>query len=128
MQFWRTYRAPLLFVVVVLFCAFMTIYQSREYGLRHIRMREDFLLLHGQGYSDEAEWYYQRLVRQLDRLSERMLLEDYQRTVLLVDPGAKQLDNLVWKYHWVVKNKLEMRARQRLHGVLSAAVEPTDGP
>ena len=122
-QRWSAYRAPLFFVCVLIFSTVMVIRQYRDNGLRHVRIREDFILLQQRGYVKKAEWYYQRLIRRLDRLSDRILLEDYQRTALLVDPDVKQLDNLVWKYHWVVRNKLERRVQKRLERILEAEAE-----
>jgi hypothetical protein len=52
------------------------------------------------------------------------LVDDWQRTVLLVDPKTPQLDNLLWKYHVSVNNELRRRADKRLKSVLQQAEEP----
>jgi hypothetical protein len=52
------------------------------------------------------------------------LVDDWQRTVLLVDPKTPQLDNLLWKYHVSVNNELRRRADKRLKSVLQQAEAP----
>jgi len=84
-------------------------------------MREDFILLHDQGRPKPTEHLYQLLVQQLPKLSDKALLDDYQRTVLLVDPKVQQPDNLVWKYHWAVRQHLNRRAEQRVARALQHA-------
>jgi hypothetical protein len=59
----------------------------------------------------------------LEKLPNRILLDDFQRTLVLVDPRTQQPDNLVWKYHWTVSNELEKRSEATLARALKLAGE-----
>jgi len=117
MRFWRQYRFVLLFFALLVFCSVMVL---RQFGLReskHVELREAFILLHTRGYTNEAQRLYQKLLLALPDLSQRELLDDFQRTLLLVDPYSQQTNNLVWKYHWTVSNELE----EKQHNMLERA-------
>jgi hypothetical protein len=57
----------------------------------------------------------------LEDLSDKSLMEDYQRTLMLVDPLAQQRDNPVWRYHWTLSNELEKRSVGALKRALKLA-------
>ena len=81
---------------------------------RHVELREAFILLHTRGYTNEATRLYERLLNDLDKLSNKQVMDDFQRTLLLVDPSAYQPSNLVWKYHWTVSHELDKRSESTL--------------
>ena len=114
MRFLRRNRFLVLFAALVVFCSLMVIRQITSNQSKHIEIREAFILLYIKGYKPEAERLYQRLLRDIEDLPNRTLIEDFQRTLLLVDPTVQQRDNLIWKYHWTVSNELEKRAESTL--------------
>ena len=103
-----------IFAVLLVFCSLMVIRQITANQSKHIEAREAFVLLYIKGYKPEAERLYRRLLRDIEELPNRNLIEDFQRTLLLVDPTVQQPDNLIWKYHWTVSNELEKRAESTL--------------
>jgi hypothetical protein len=123
MEFWRVYRAPLVFMGILLFSAAMVVRQYLYNDLQHLRGREDFIYLQERGHTKKAEWYYQRLAGELNNLSEHVLLDDYHRVIHLVDPTKKQPDNLIWKYYWQVKNRMDSRTERRVHDLLATSQE-----
>ena len=56
-------------------------------------------------------------------LSNKELLDDFQRTILLIDPGAHQQENRIWVYHWTVSNELKTRSERTLMRALKIAEE-----
>lgn len=90
---------------------------------RHGEIREAFILLHTRGYTNQANRLYQKLLQDLPEMSNKQLSEDFQRTLLLVDPSANQPGNLVWKYHWTVSNEMERRSESTLMRALKLAEE-----
>lgn len=123
MQFLRQHRFTLLFMVLLVFCSVMVIRTLRAQQNEHIEIREAFILLHTRGYTNEAARLYQRLLSDYPKLSNKELLDDFQRTLLLVDPGTQQPGNLVWKYHWTISNELERRSESTLVRALELAKE-----
>ena len=121
MGFFREYRFLLLFLGMLVACSVMVI---RQYTVnltrhnasqsRHVELREAFILLHARAYTNEANRLYQRLLKDIEKLSNDQLQEDYQRTLTLVDPSANQPKNLVWQYHWTLSNELEKREEKSL--------------
>ena len=91
---------------------------------RHVEIREAFILLHTRGYTNEATRLYQKLLNDLQDLSNKQVMDDFQRTLLLVDPRAYQPSNLLWKYHWTVSNELEKRSESTLARALRMARDP----
>jgi hypothetical protein len=89
----------------------------------HVELREDFLLLHEKGEAKACDSLYQQLIQSLPKLDERSLVDDLQRTRPLVDPNARDVENLVWKYYVSVKRELQRRSEQRLARVLGRAEE-----
>jgi len=121
MQFLRQHRFTLLFMVTLVFCSVMVIHQLNARRNKHVEIREAFILLHTRGYTNEANKLYQHLLRDYKQLSNKELLDDFQRTLLLVDPGTQQTSNLVWKYHWTISNELEAREESSLVRALDLA-------
>lgn len=89
----------------------------------HVEMREAFILLHTRGYTNQAHRLYEHLLRDLQQISNKELMDDFQRTLLVVDPAANEPENLIWKYHWTVSNELERRSESTLLRALKIADE-----
>jgi hypothetical protein len=110
MVFLRRHRFSLIFLLLLIFCGAMVVRQFMANQSKHVEMREAFILLYSKGYKQEAEHLYQRLLRDLEDLPDKTLMEDYERTLLLIDPLAQKADNLIWRYHWTVSNEIEKRS------------------
>ena len=123
MQFLRQYRFMLLFMATLVFASVMVIRQLRVRESKHVEIREAFILLHTRGYTNEAHKLYQRLLNSYSERSSEELLDDFHRTLLLVDPGSHQPSNLVWKYHWTISKELERRWDSSLVRALELANE-----
>jgi hypothetical protein len=91
---------------------------------KHLELREAFILLHSRGYQAQAQRLYQRLLEEMERLPDKMLFEDFERTLTLVDPSRQEPDNLIWEYHWTVSNELEKRSESNLERALKLADHP----
>ena len=127
MRFVRQYRFILLFFLLLIFCSVMVV---RQFGLRqsrHVEMREAFILLHMRNYTNEARTLFDRLVLEVPKytkkISDQELLDDFQRTLLLVDPYSSQTNNLIWKYHWMLSEELDKRSVDLLARAHKLAVE-----
>ncbi len=116
MRFLRQYRFILLFFLLLIFCSVMVLRQISAKQSKHVEVREAFILLHTRGYTNEARTLYQRLLLGMPKISDRQLLDDFQRTLLLVDPDPRtqQTNNLIWNYHWTVSNELDRREESTL--------------
>ena len=118
MRLLRGNRFALIFFVLLIFCSAMVVRQFMANQSRHVELREAFILLYYKGYKPEAERLFKRLLRELDVLPNKALMEDYQRTLMLVseklDPATQQMENLIWRYHWTVSNELEKRSESTL--------------
>lgn len=114
MRFFRRYRFVLLFLVLLVFCSVMVIRQFRINDREHENLREAFILLYIKGYKPEAEKLYQRLLREAPELTAQQLLDDFQRTLMLVDPTSVQTNNLIYNYHWYVSKQLDVRSESTL--------------
>ena len=121
MRFARRNRSALIVVAMLLVANVLVLRQYRLNASAHRELREDLILLSEAGHSKEAAWTYEKLVRDLPRLSDQMLLDELGRTGALVDEKTPHSDNLVWKYHWVVKRNLEKRSQQRLARAMKRA-------
>ena len=99
MRFLRRHQSLILAVAVLLFCSVMVVRQFILNHSAHVELREDFLLLHERGNARETERLYQMLVQDLPSLNTRGLVEDLQRTAMLIDPSKAQPENFIWKYH-----------------------------
>ena len=111
MRFFRGNRFALIFFVLLIFCSAMVVRQFMANQSKHVELREYFILLHSKGYKPQAERLYKRLMRELEGLPNKALMDDYQRTLMLVDPATQQPDNLIWKYHVTVRNELVKRSQ-----------------
>jgi len=123
MRFVRHYRPLLLFAGFLVFCSVMVIRQFNLNQSKHTELREAFILLNSRGYEKEADHLYQRLLLEMEDLPNRLLFDDFQRTLTLVDPARPDQDNLVWRYHWTVSNELEKRQASSLKRALKMAAE-----
>jgi hypothetical protein len=123
MRFLRQYRFVLLFFALLVFCSFMVLYQISVRQSKHVELREAFILLHTRGYTNEAQRLYQKLLLAMPRLAQKELLDDFQRTLILIDPYTQQTNNLIWKYHWTVSNELERKGESTLERARKLALE-----
>jgi hypothetical protein len=123
MHFLRRYRSLLVLGGVLVFSSVMVIRQFDVNRSDHMELREAFILLYSRGYRDESQRLYQRLLAELKGLPNKLLLEDYQRTLTLVDPGRQEPENLIWEYHWTVSNEMEKRSEATLQRALKLARE-----
>src|SRR6266700_2733945 len=114
MRFFRRHQYLFCFLAVLFFSSVMVVRQVIANQSAHVELREDFILLHERGEAEPETRLYQLLIQQLPRLDDKALVEDLQRTAMLVDPKAAQLDNLIWKYQVSVKNELQKRSERRL--------------
>ena len=121
MRIVRYYRFFWTFVALLVFCSFMVDRQFRVNQARHNDVREAFILLHAKGYTNQAQRLFGRLLRQVDRLPDRILLDDFHRTLMLVDSGAPQKTNLIWRYHSAVSSELEQRSPRAFSRALALA-------
>jgi hypothetical protein len=118
MRFLRRHQYLLCFLGVLVLASVMVIRQFLANQSAHVQLREDFLLLHERGEEQACDALYQQLIPALQHLDEKSLVDDLQRTRLLVDPKAPDKNSLVWRYYVSVKNELEHRSEQRLAHIL----------
>ena len=116
MQFLRRNRYFLLTLAVLLFSSVMAVRQFQINQSAHAERLEDFILLQEQENPRLTERRYQLLVQELPDLSDKALVDDLQRTAMLVKTPAP--DSLLWKYHVGVRNELRKRSERRLHRVM----------
>jgi hypothetical protein len=121
MRFVRQYRSLLVLGFFLGLCSIMVVRQINSNQSRHIELREAFILLQTRGYKPQADRLHQRLLKDLDRLPSRLLLDDFQRTLTLVDTTRSQPENLIWVYHWTVSNEMERRSERSLKRALELA-------
>jgi len=101
----------LLVMLLLLIVSVVVVEHLHARQSRHVEIREAFILLHTRGYTNEANRLYHKLLNDLQELSNKQLVDDFQRTLLLVDPWAtNQNANLLWKYHWTVSTEMDKRA------------------
>ncbi len=117
----RKYRSLVLFIVFFAACSALVVHQFIVNQSRHVELREAFILLYSKGYQPEAERLFQRLLEDVDGLSNATVWDDYQRTLTLIDPTRDEPDNLIWQYHWTVSNELEKRSESVLQKALKMA-------
>lgn len=121
MYFIKQYRFVLAFLVLLVFCSVMVIRQFNARQSRHVELREAFILLHTRGYTNQANRLYQHLLMSIQDLPNKALIDDFQRTLMLVDPGSQHPENPIWKYHWTISNELERRSESTLVNALKLA-------
>ena len=124
MRFLLRYQYLLCFLGVLVLACVMVVNQFLTNQAAHVKLREDFIVLHEQGQTAACDEFYQQLIRDLVDLDERSLVDDLQRTSLLVDPKSHDVENPVWKYHVSVKKEVQQRAERRLAAVLESEEEP----
>ena len=121
MRFFRGNRFALIFFALLIFCSAMVVSQFMANQSKHVELRENFILL-SKDYPEKAERLYKRLLRELEGLPNKALMDDYQRTFMLVYPATQQPDNLIWKYHLTVRNELVKRS-EGTEGTLQRALK-----
>jgi hypothetical protein len=119
----RQYHFVWSFLAVLVFCSVMVLRQFKLNHERHNDLREAFILLHSKGYTNQAERLYYRLLIQIGHVPNRVLFDDFQRTMMLVDPDVPQPKNLVWKYHRTIGDELEKRSPRIFARALRLAEE-----
>lgn len=88
-----------------------------------MELREAFILLQAKGWTNQAQRLFTRLIDELPEQSDKVLIDDFQRTMMLVDPATKHPESLIWTYHWTVSNELERRSESSLRRALKLAKE-----
>ena len=113
----QRHRFLLLFLVVLVFCTVMIIRQFQinrtleaAHREAHAERREAFILLSTKGYKDDADKLFEKLLKDVSGLSIDQLVDDFQRTMLIVNPAEQHEESLIWRYHWTVSKQLEVRA------------------
>jgi hypothetical protein len=121
MTFVRRFRIWLAFGILLVFCSVMVVRQFEQNQSRHVELREAFILLEAKGYRPQAQKLYQQLIRELESLPDTVLLDDFDRTLALIDPAGPEQDNLIWRYHWTVSNEMDQRSQGALGRALKMA-------
>ena len=127
MSFLGRHKFALLFLGVLVFCSVMVIRQmdwtaSRKEG-KHVELREAMILLQTGGYTNDAIQLYFRLWRDVQKLSDKQLIEDWQRAVVLVDPSMHQPSNTIYQYYWNIRTEMERRADSHIDRARRLAAE-----
>ncbi len=127
MSFLGRHKFTLLFLGVLVFCSVMVIRQldwtaSRK-ERKHLELREAMILLQTGGYTNDAIHLYFRLWRDVEKLSEKQLIEDWQRAVVLVDPSLHQPSNTIYQYYWNIRKEMERRADSHIDRARKLAAE-----
>jgi hypothetical protein len=99
---------------VLFFCAVMAVRQISENLSRHAEMREAFILAHHRGYNSEAQRLYDRLKFDMPEEPTRHLIDDLERTFVLVPTNQSPSSNLLVRYHLSLKHEVESRV-ERAH-------------
>lgn len=130
MRFVRRHRYVLSFLALLVFCSVMILRQLdakrarvEQMKARHIELREAFILLYIRGYKPEAEKLYGKLINDAWKQETTTLIDDFNRTLLLIDPLSQQTNNLIYKYHWTVSKELDTRSESTLERALKLAGE-----
>jgi hypothetical protein len=123
MHFLRQHKFTLLFLGVLAFCSVMVIRQLRLRPGRHVELREAMILMQTGGYTNEASRLLLRLWPDVEKLSNRQLVEDWQRSVVLVDPNVHQPSNTIYQYYWAVRKEMERRGEGHIERARKLAAE-----
>jgi len=121
MRFLRRYKFVILFLLLLVPCSYMVAVQKYLNKSKHVELREAFILLHSKGYNTEAQRLYDRLLRNLQTESIDIIYDDYQRTLLLVDPTSSHSENLIWRYQATLGKELDQRNKGPLARALRLA-------
>lgn len=95
--------------VVVFFSAVMAVRQIERNRSHHAELREAFLFLHRAGHRSEAEKLYGRLLWNLKDEPTRHLIDDIERTSVLVPTNQSPATNILVRYHLTVQRELDKR-------------------
>ena len=120
----RRIRVWLAFAILLVFCSVMVVLQMQANLSKHVQLREAFILLESKAYHEKAQILFDKLIKELDSLPDQALLDDYDRTLALIDTTKQDSDNLIWKYHWTVSNEMDQRSHSALGRALKMAEEP----
>src|SRR6476660_7210362 len=123
MRFVRRYKFLLLFLLLLVPCSYMVAVQKYWNRSKHVELREAFILLNSKGYNDEAHRLYDRLLRDLQAESTDIIMDDYQRTLLLVDPTSSHTESFLWRYQATLGKELDLRNKGPLARALKLAEE-----
>ena len=127
MSFLRQHKFALLFLAVLVFCSVMVIRQMEwttgRKERKHVELREAMILLQTGGYTNDAIHLYFRLWRNVEKLSNKQLVEDWQRAVVLVDPSLHQPSNTIYQYYWNVRQEMERRSEGAIEKARKLAAE-----
>lgn len=123
MSFLRRNRFVLAFLVLVVFCSVLVVRQWFINNAKHFELRESFVLLNARGHGQQAQYLYERLIREMETASTKTLFEDFQRVSPLVDPAKPQPENLLWKYYVWLNKELDRRSQSMLDRALKLAEE-----
>ena len=123
MRFLRRHKFTLLFLGVLAFCSVMVIRQLRLRPAKHVELREAMILMQTGGYTNEASRLLLRLCPDVEKLSNRQLVEDWQRAVVLVDPSVHLPSNVIYQYYWAVRNEMERRGEGHIERARKLAAE-----
>jgi hypothetical protein len=118
MQFLRRNRFAILTVAVMGLGCVLVLQQQLTNLSHHSGQVEDFLLLQDRNETKAAEHIYQVLIQRLPHIGDRELVQDLQRTAMVIDVKNPPKENLVWKYYVSVGNELKRRADKRLEKAL----------
>jgi hypothetical protein len=110
MLFLRQHKFTLLFLAVLVFCSVMVIRQLDRSRDRHTELLEALIVLQTGGYTNEAGRLYFRLWRDIEKMSNKQLVDDWRRTVTVIDPGVYQPSNAIYRYYWSVRSEMEKRS------------------
>ena len=110
MRFPRRNRFWLIFLALLIFCSAMTVCQFMTNQRKHVESRERFIERYTNGYWEVAAQVYVELLRDLEVLPDKTLMDDWRRTLRLVNPTNRQSENLIWRYHETVRQELEKRS------------------
>ena len=89
MRFLLEFKFALIFAAVLTFCSVMVLRQVHVNQTKHVEVREAFIVLHSRGYREEAQRLYNRLLRDMQDFTNTELIDDFQRTLMLVDPATR---------------------------------------
>lgn len=123
MQFLQRNRYALLTVAVLVLASVLVVRQQLANLSLHTQRVEDFLLLYERNQTKACEHVYQLLIQQLPHVGDRELVQDLQRTAMILDPKNPQTENLVWKYQVSVRNELKRRSERRVRAALEQAAK-----
>ncbi len=123
MRLLRQFPYVLSFLLLLVFCSVMVIRGLQARQTKRTELREAMILLQTRGYTNEALRIYGRLIQEIREVPNKSLLDDFQRTLLIIDPASKQHSNPIWSYHWVVSNEMERRSESTLARALKLAAD-----